>query len=168
MITRYLPPRFPELLMLMNTLTYVLHLLCAVIWVGGMFFAWMILRPAAVDTLQAPARLGLWNDVLSRFFRWVWLAVVILPVTGFAMLHLRQQGIENAPQYVQVMFGLYLVMLSLFLRIHLLFLPGLKQAVTSENWPEGGAVLARIRRLVGINLLIGLLLVSLAASRLSF
>lgn len=168
MITRYPSPRCPELLMLINALVYVLHLLCAVIWVGGMFFAWMILRPAAVDMLQAPARLGLWNDVLPRFFRWVWLAVLVLPITGFGMLHLRQQGIETAPQYIQVMIGLYLVMLSLFLRIQLLLLPGLKQAVASEDWPQGGAVLGKIRRLVGINLLIGMLLVSLAGSRLTF
>ncbi|SDU19074.1 Uncharacterized membrane protein [Pseudomonas pohangensis] len=154
--------------MLINALVYVLHLLCAVIWVGGMFFAWMILRPAAVDMLQAPARLGLWSDVLPRFFRWVWLAVLVLPITGFGMLHLRQQGIETAPQYIQVMIGLYLVMLSLFLRIQLLLLPGLKQAVASEDWPQGGAVLGKIRRLVGINLLIGMLLVSLAGSRLTF
>jgi len=154
--------------MLINALVYVLHLLCAVIWVGGMFFAWMILRPAAVDMLQAPARLGLWNDVLPRFFRWVWLAVLVLPITGFGMLHLRQQGIETAPQYIQVMIGLFLVMLSLFLRIQLLLLPGLKQAVASEDWPQGGAVLGKIRRLVGINLLIGMLLVSLAGSRLTF
>jgi uncharacterized membrane protein len=154
--------------MLINALTYVLHLLCAVIWVGGMFFAWMILRPAAVDILQAPERLGLWNDVLPRFFRWVWLAVVILPVTGFGMLHLRQQGIETAPHYIQVMIGLYLVMLSLFLRVQLLLLPGLGQAVASKDWSQGGAVLAKIRRLVGFNLLTGMLLISLAASRLTF
>jgi uncharacterized membrane protein len=106
--------------------------------------------------------------VLPRFFRWVWLAVLVLPITGFGMLHLRQQGIETAPQYIQVMIGLYLVMLSLFLRIQLLLLPGLKQAVASEDWPQGGAVLGKIRRLVGINLLIGMLLVSLAGSRLTF
>jgi uncharacterized membrane protein len=154
--------------MLINALTYVLHLLCAVIWVGGMFFAWMVLRPAAVNSLQAPERLGLWNDVLPRFFRWVWLAVVVLPITGFGMLHLRQQGLDTAPQYIQIMIGLYLVMLSLFLRIHLLLLPGLRQAVATADWPQGGAVLGKIRRLVGVNLLIGMLLVSLAGARLVF
>ncbi len=151
--------------MSIHALIYVLHLLCALIWVGGMFFAWMILRPAAVSTLQPPARLGLWNDVLPRFFRWVWLAVIVLPITGVGILHLRQQGIETAPHYVQVMMGLYLVMLSLFLRIQLLLLPVLRQSVTSEDWTAGGAALAKIRRLVGFNLLIGMTLVSLAAAR---
>jgi uncharacterized membrane protein len=151
--------------MTLQALLYALHVLCAMIWVGGMFFAWMILRPAAVSTLQAPQRLSLWSDVLPRFFGWVWLAVLVLPVTGFGMLHLRQQGIEAAPYYIQVMMGLYLVMLSLFLRAQLLQLPTLRKAVASEDWPSGANALAAIRRLVGFNLLIGLTLVSLAAAR---
>ena len=36
---------------------YAVHVLAALVWVGGMFFAWMILRPAAVAKLQAPERL---------------------------------------------------------------------------------------------------------------
>lgn len=34
-------------------LVYTLHLLAALVWVGGMFFAWMILRPAAMTALEA-------------------------------------------------------------------------------------------------------------------
>ena len=30
---------------------YAVHVLAALVWVGGMFFAWMILRPAAVAKL---------------------------------------------------------------------------------------------------------------------
>ena len=55
------------------TLLYVLHLLAALAWVGGMFFAWMILRPAAVAVLQPPERLRLWLDVFLRFFAWAFL-----------------------------------------------------------------------------------------------
>ena len=65
---------------------YTLHLLAALIWVGGMFFAWMVLRPATA-TLQAPERLTLWLEVFRRFFVWVWIAVVALPITGVGMLH---------------------------------------------------------------------------------
>jgi len=42
-------------------LPYALHVLAAVVWVGGMFFAWMVLRPAAVSALQPPERLMLWS-----------------------------------------------------------------------------------------------------------
>jgi uncharacterized membrane protein len=147
---------------------YSLHLLAALIWVGGMFFAWMVLRPAAVTALEAPARLKLWLEVFRRFFYWVWAAVLVLPVTGVGMLHLRFSGFDSAPRYVHVMMGLYIAMLALFLRIQALQLPELRRAVAAEDWSAGGAVLGHIRRLVGFNLIIGLLLVSIAAARPSF
>jgi uncharacterized membrane protein len=146
-------------------LLYALHVLAAMVWVGGMFFAWMVLRPAAVATLQAPERLKLWLDVFQRFFVWVWVAVLVLPLSGIGMWHMRFGALETAPRYVHIMTGLYLVMLALFLRIQLLQLPTLKRAVTAEQWPEGGAVLGQIRRLVGINLLLGLLVIALASAR---
>ena len=144
------------------------HLLAVVVWVGGMFFAWMILRPAAVAALEAPARLKLWLEVFPRFFYWVWAAVLVLPITGVGMLHLRFNGFDSAPRYVHIMMGLYIAMLALFLRIQALQLPELRRAVEAQDWPNGGAVLGRIRRLVGLNLLLGLLLVSIAAARPSF
>ena len=146
-------------------LIYTLHVLAAVIWVGGMFFAWMILRPAAVSQLQAPERLKLWAEVFRRFFRWVWVMLLMLPITGIGMWHMRFDGMAAAPRYVHIMAGLFVVMLALFLRIQLLLLPELRKAVVGENWPEGGAALGKIRHLVGINLLIGLLVIALASAR---
>lgn len=148
--------------------TYALHLLAALAWVGGMFFAWMILRPAAVSALEAPARLKLWLEVFQRFFYWVWAAVIVLPITGVGMLNLRFAGFEAAPRYVHIMIGLYIAMLALFLRVQALQLPELRRAVAAEDWPSGGAVLGRIRRLVGINLILGLGLISIAATRPGF
>ena len=148
--------------------TYALHLLAALVWVGGMFFAWMILRPAAVSALEAPARLKLWIEVFQRFFYWVWAAVIVLPITGVGMLNLRFSGFETAPRYVHIMIGLYIAMLALFLRVQALQLPELRRAVAAEDWPSGGAVLGRIRRLVGINLILGLVLIGIAAARPGF
>lgn len=148
------------------TLLYVLHLLAALAWVGGMFFAWMILRPAAVAVLQPPERLRLWLEVFVHFFYWVWAAVLVLPVSGLILLHLRFSGFDTAPGYVRAMLGLYLGMLALFLRVSLLQLPQLRRAVEAQDWPTGGAVLGRIRRLVGINLSIGLVVMAIAGARM--
>ncbi|MNE70133.1 Copper resistance protein D [compost metagenome] len=145
---------------------YALHVLAALVWVGGMFFAWMILRPAAVATLDPPARLKLWLEVFRRFFVWVWGAVVLLPVTGVGMLHLSFNGFAGAPRHVQVMMGLYVAMVALFLRVQMLQLPELRRAVETQDWPAGGAVLGRIRKTVGGNLLIGLAVVVIGAARL--
>ncbi len=139
---------------------YALHVLAALVWVGGMFFAWMILRPAAVAALDAPARLKLWAEVFRRFFVWVWVAVLALPVTGIGMLQLSFNGVAGAPRYVQVMMGLYVAMLALFLRVQALQLPELRRAIEASDWPAGGAALGRIR-----HLLLGLALVAIVAAR---
>ncbi|WP_409278421.1 CopD family protein [Pseudomonas defluvii] len=145
---------------------YSLHVLAALVWVGGMFFAWLVLRPAAVAALDGPARLRLWVEVFQRFFVWVWIAVAVLVISGMGMLHLRFAGFETAPRYVQVMIGGAIAMLALFIRIQTLLLPALRKAVQAEDWSEGAGVLGRIRRLVGVNLLLGLAVVAVASSRL--
>ena len=149
-------------------LAYSLHVVAALIWVGGMFFAWMILRPAAIAALEGPARLKLWVEVFQRFFVWVWIAVVILPISGVGLLQMRFNGFETAPRYVQIMMGLYIVMVALFIRIQSLQLPELRKAVEAQAWAEGAAVMGRIRRLVGCNLIVGLVLVTIAAARPGF
>ena len=154
--------------MTLFALIYSIHVLAALVWVGGMFFAWMVLRPAAVKALEGPARLKLWAEVFPRFFAWVWVAVIILPIGGVGMIHMRFNGFETAPRYVQIMMGLYLVMTALFIRIQALRLPELRKAVLAEDWATGAATLGGIRRLVGINLLIGLLLVAIASARPMF
>jgi len=81
-------------------------------------------------------------------------------------LHMRFTGFETAPRYVQVMIGGGIVMFALFMCIQALLLPELKTAVQDEDWATGAAVLGRIRRMVGINLLLGLAVVAVASSRI--
>ena len=150
------------------SLAYTLYVLAALVWVGGMFFAWMILRPAAMAALDGPPRLKLWMNVFQRFFVWVWVAVLILPISGVGLLQLRFNGFETAPRYVQVMMGLYVVMTALFIRIQALQLPELRTAVAAEDWATGAQVLGRIRKLVGINLIVGLVVVGVASARPMF
>ena len=72
-------------------LLIALHVLAAVVWVGGMFFAYIVLRPSA-GPLQAEARLKLWQRVFQRFFPWVWASVVLLLVSGYGMIFLYLGG----------------------------------------------------------------------------
>jgi len=145
-------------------LLIALHLLSAVIWVGGMFFAYVVLRPTAATQLEPPARLKLWSEVFSRFFPFVWVAVVLLFVTGYIMLFQFYQGFEQSPKYIHIMNGLGIIMLLIYM--HVFFAPyrRLKQAVAAENWPEGGKKLSQIRILIAINLIIGLVIVIAASA----
>jgi len=144
------------------SLLFPLHLLAAVVWVGGMFFAYMALRPAAATVLPPPQRLPLWTQTFRRFFPWVWITVVLLPVTGYGMIFGALGGMGQVGLYVHLMQGLGWLMILLYM--HLYFAPfrRLQRAVVIEDWPAGGAELARIRQTIGINLILGLIVVAIA------
>jgi uncharacterized membrane protein len=145
------------------TVLVALHVFAAVIWVGGMFFAYMILRLAA-GPLEPPARLALWVRVFGRFFPWVWASIVALLASGYAMLFVDSGGFAGAPLHVNVMQATGVVMMLLFL--HLYFAPWRRfsRAVDAGAWPAAGAQLNQIRRVVAINLVLGLVTVAVGAS----
>ncbi len=146
------------------SLAIALHALSAVIWVGGMFFAYMALRPAAAAVLEPPLRLSLWAQTFKRFFPWVWAAVIVLLATGYWMIFTFFGGMKGAPIYVHAMQGLGIVMILIY--FHVFFAPyrRLKAAVEAQAWPTGGKALAQIRVLVGINTVLGLTVVVIGAA----
>lgn len=148
----------------MHALLVTLHLLAAVVWVGGMFFAWMVLRPVAASQLEPPHRLSLWAGCFQRFFPWVWLAVILLPLTGYWMIWQVYGGMANTPLYAHLMQVVGLVMIGLYLWLYFVPYRALLANVATQNWPVAGAALAKIRRIVGINLLLGLFTITIAAA----
>ena len=87
-----------------------LHVLAAMFWVGGMAFAYTILRPAA-GPLDAPVRLALWRRVFTSFLPWVGISIVVLLISGYAMIFLVFGGFKGLPLYVNLMQGLGIIFL---------------------------------------------------------
>ena len=141
-----------------------LHILAAVIWVGGMFFAYNALRPAAAQVLEPPLRLELWVQVFRRFFVWVWLSVAIILLTGYWMLFQYFGGFQSAGKHIHIMHGGGIVMVLIYM--HVFFAPyrRLRQAVIVQDYPLAGAQLNMIRKLVGINTVLGLLVITVASA----
>ena len=141
----------------------LLHVMAVVIWVGGMFFAYMALRPVAAEQLEPPARLRLWVGVFGRFFPWVWLSIAVILATGFWVIFSIFGGIGPSGRYVHLMLATGIVMMLIFM--HVFFAPygRLKKAVVAEDWPAGGKALGQIRSLVGTNTLIGLITIAIAS-----
>ena len=119
------------------TIAITLHILAAVIWVGGMFFAYTALRPVAATLFEPPVRLTMWCHVFSRFFPWVWISVVALLVTGLGIIKIFG-GMGAVGMHVHIMLLLGIIMMLIFM--HLFFSPykKLKRAVTSEDWQAAG------------------------------
>ncbi|HLT01947.1 MAG TPA: hypothetical protein VK001_07200, partial [Geminicoccaceae bacterium] len=94
------------------TIGLIVHALAAVIWVGGMFFAYMVLRQA-LGPIDPQARLTLWQNVFGRFFPWVWASIVALLLSGYGMLFFGLGGFAGAGVHVHVMQATGLLMMAL-------------------------------------------------------
>lgn len=145
----------------MHPVFLFLHLTGVVLWVGGMFFAWMCLRPVAAVQLAPPARLQLWTGVFARFFPWVWGAILAIFLTG--LLTMLAVGMKYAPLHWHLMLGLGLLMIGLFIHVFAAPYGRLKAAVAAQDWLKGGVALGQIRQLVGINLVMGIATIAVAS-----
>ena len=145
------------------TLGLIIHSLLAVLWVGGMFFAYAILRPS-LQEWEALDRLKLWQGVFKRFFPWVWMSVLSLLLTGYFMIFYGFGGFSGVGLHVHIMHLTGLIMVALFL--YLFHVPWLafKRAVDQEDVASAAKRLATIRMIVGANLALGLLTVAIGSS----
>ncbi len=134
--------------------TLSLHALAAVVWVGGMFFAYMVLRPVA-GQMEPPQRLRLWRSVFEKFFVWVWASIAVLLATGYGMVLVYLGGMGAVGRHVHAMNGIGILMMLIF--VYLYFVPWgrFKTAFDGDNFEEAGKQLNTIRIIVRANLILG-------------
>jgi uncharacterized membrane protein len=135
-----------------------LHVMGVVVWVGGMFFAHMALRPA-VQSLAPPERLPLLAAALSRFIAWVAVAIVAILASGAAMLVMAAGAVGY---HVHAMIAVGLAMVAIYLYIVAVPLRTLRAAVAARDWPRAGGAMPRIRQLVAVNLVLGIAVIAVA------
>lgn len=135
------------------------HILCAVIWVGGMFFAYLVLRPS-LSVLDPPQRMLLHTQVFRRFFLIIWHAMPLILLTGFGVLFGVYGGPATAQWNIQAMMGLGVLMSAIF--VFIVFGPYARFRRTTDR-ARMAANLDAIRKLIGVNLVLGLITVFLAA-----
>ena len=145
------------------TVALILHIFSAVVWVGGMFFALIVLRPATA-ALEPGARLDLWLRVFERFFAWVFAAIVLLLASGYAMVFGVYSGFRGIGLHVHIMQAIGIIMMLLF--FHLYFAPWrrFRAALERRDPAAAAAQLGQIRTIVTVNLLLGLLTVAVGSS----
>lgn len=146
------------------SIAFTLHLLAAVIWVGGMFFAYVALRPVAASQLEPPMRLALWQGVFNNFFRWVWAIILILPLTGYWMIFAVFQGMANVGIGIHIMQLTGWLMIVIYVYVYFSPFKQLIQNLSDKAIPEAGKQLSRIRQLIAINLSLGILTIIAATA----
>lgn len=131
-----------------------LHQLATVIWIGGMFFAHFALRQSAQRRLDPPQRMPLLLSVFDRFFAWVWVAVLVLWGSGLWIF----LGVYDGAMgwHVHLMMTLSLVMTGLFAYTYFVPYRALGRSVAAEDWQDGARGVATIRRIILVNLWLGI------------
>ena len=137
------------------TMAIALHTLAAILWVGGMFFAYVCLRPS-MGSLEPAVRCRVWREALGRFFTVVWGCVVILLLSGFYLIG-QMGGMSGLGVHIHIMMALGIFMMLLFMHVQFGPFRKLKRFVAAEDWPACGQQIARIRPVVAINLTLGLI-----------
>ena len=134
-----------------------IHLLGAVIWVGGMFFALLVLRPS-LTVLEPPQRLALHEQVFKRFFRIIWHVMPLVLLSGYFMVFTLYGGFAGASPYIHIMHLTGLIMAGVFVWIYV----GPWKRFRTE--PAGRPAAANsIRKLILANLILGLLTIVAAS-----
>ena len=148
----------------------LIHLVAGILWMGGMAFMLLALRPAATALLQPPERLMLMGAVWKRFFPVVLVSIVALFTTGTNLYTTAFRAIKAAtgqgsvPLGWNMMLVLGLLMMVIFAYIYWGVFAKFKRAMVALDWPLAGKVAAQVHRLMVTNFVLGWL--AIAAVRL--
>jgi len=137
-----------------------LHLLGVIVWVGGMFFAHMVLRGVLGRMLEPQQRLPVLLKVFDGFFLWVWLSVILILASGYWMLFVLYE--TESAFWLSFMSLVGTLMAAIFIFIYALPYHQLDTALKIHDMPKAVAAISLIRQLILTNLILGLLVTVVA------
>jgi uncharacterized membrane protein len=146
-------------------LSYWLHVLAAVIWVGGIASILFVVLPSARKVLGGEAA-NLMKEVSGKFTPMANLSIVLLIVTGLALLWWdnRPAGFGESDNAWTFPFGLKLILASMMILIHLYRNRVLAPKIARTTSEPSKTSLQRLSLiLVKMNLIIGIAVLLLSS-----
>ena len=163
----------------MSQLYYVnvtIHVLAAMLWLGGMFFLGAVGAPVLRGIEPAPLRQRLFQELGTRFRRIGWFAIAVLVATGILNLYFRGwlhwSGVLASAAFWQTPVGRALaakfIAVALMVSISAIhdFIHGPRAGRAVPGSPAALAMRKRAARLARVNALLGIILV-IAAVRVA-
>jgi uncharacterized membrane protein len=139
-----------------------LHEVATVVWIGGMFFAHFALRPTLKQSLEPPARIAVALGVFRRFFPLVWVSIATLWLTGIWVSILVFK--EKVGLHVVIMAAIAFLMTLVFVYLFVMPYRKMRIAVEYENWRWASVKFSNIRKLMFLNLMLGMLTIAVAVA----
>ena len=145
----------------MHQATLLIHLIAAIVWMGGMACLLFAVRPATMALLEGPARARLMVGIWGRFFAIVAGSVVVLFLSG---THLYTSGFRamkaatgsgSVPLGWNLMLAIGLVMFLVFGHIYAGGFRRYKAAVAASDFATAARSAALIHKLVVLNFALG-------------
>ena len=150
---------------MLSAVALAVHALAAVVWVGGMAFAYLFARPA-LGALEGPQRQTFWRGTRSqRFFPVVWATRAgCCSLTGYYLIFVTYGGFGQVGVHVHIMHLLGLAMTAIF--AHVFFAPWRRfaRAVDAGDRQTAAKNIETIRKLVAVNLTLGVIVVAIGSS----
>ena len=141
-----------------HPLLLFVHVAGVVVWVGGMFFAYVCQRPEAASQLEPPPRLRLWRGCWRASSPGVGCGGC---GAGERLALLLRIGFAAAPPHQHLMLLMGLVMIAIYVFVYSVPYAAPEQGGRGRGGKAGGAALRRIRQLVGTNLTLGFLTIAM-------
>ncbi|MEJ2610731.1 MAG: hypothetical protein P8179_11750 [Candidatus Thiodiazotropha sp.] len=132
------------------------HLLGVIIWVGGIFFSHVVLRPALNDQLEPDLRLLFLLRVFDGFFPWVWGAVIAILGSGFWLMFTRFE--DAIPFWLSFMATAGTLMAGIFVFVYAIPYHQFSEALKAGDKLRVVSSITLIRKLILINLGLGMLI----------
>ena len=145
----------------MYDLSKLLHLIAAIVWMGGMTFMLIALRPATLAVMDAQPRARLMDQVWQRFFAAVLIAIVVLLAAGGYMFGGAMKAAREATGHAVVPLGwtimtaLGSLMFLIFGHIYFAGFKKFRRAVAGMQWPVAAKAAEQIHLLVVVNFVLG-------------
>lgn len=145
----------------MYDLVKLLHLVAGIVWMGGMTFMLVALRPAAFATMEPQPRARLILEVWRRFFAVVLGAIVVLFITGTNLYTTAFRAAKAATGEGSVPLGWNLMLIAgitmmlIFGHIYFAGFRKYRRALDAGEWPKVGAMATQIHILMLTNFTLG-------------
>jgi uncharacterized membrane protein len=141
-----------------------IHILAAIILVGGTFFM-IVVFSRGVGPLDLATRLALWERTLSGFLMWVWISIAALFASGIAMAISGFGGFSALGSYIRLMAALAVLVALIFAYLQFFPLKRFRRAIAKAELTVASKALGRVRLVLAVNLVLGIITVVIGTSR---
>ncbi len=135
-------------------LNHALHLVTAVLWIGGLAFIIMTLTPAIRGKFSHESSKAFFQEIRNRYYRMGGAFFAIMLVTGVLNVHFSLVDLEQAPRTWIIVLALKLALVTGFGSLFFL------NILYKSNPPESGETAIPFAR---VSMILGLLIVISAA-----